>query len=273
MKNISYILLMSVFVISCQDVIDLEIENSASYIVVDGEINDLGGTKTIDLYYSNAYFDSNIPEPVTGVEVVLFENQIPVDTLNEVQPGKYETPFVGTIGNAYYIAFTVGSNTYESVPERMNRINPIDSIYARFENTNPFLEPGYYVYFDTREPAGRGDYYRWRTYYNGEYQNDPFDITVFDDRLVDGNPIDEFQVNFEPWNVGDTVRIEQMSITRTNYDYWTLISTQTAQVGSTFDAPPAPVIGNIICTTNPDELVLGYFSASAIREAEIIIEP
>lgn len=257
---------------SCEDVIDLDIENNARYIVVDGEISDTDGDKTVQLFYNNSYFDSNAPEYITDVEILLFENNTPVDTFAEIQPGRYTTTYTGVEGNAYHISFSVGGKNYESVPETINRVSDIDSIYARFEDDSPFLDPGYYVYFDTFEPSGRGDFYRWRTYYNNEYLDDPFNIFVSDDQLVDGNPIDEFQINFEPYSLGDTVRIEQMSITKSNYEYWSLISTQTAQVGSLFDAPPAPVIGNMICTSHPNELILGYYSASAIREAEIIIQ-
>lgn len=273
MKRLLPILAIALGLFSCEDVIDLEIENSASYLVVDGEISDRAGDKTVQLYYSNAYFDSTQPEYISGIDIVLFENNIAVDTLVENTPGFYQTSYVGIEGNAYHIAFSVDGEVYESVPETINRVSEIDSIYARFEDDSPFLEPGYYVYFDTFEPSGRGDYYRWRTYYNNEYLDDPFNIFVSDDQLVDGNPIDEFQVNFEPYNAGDTVRVEQMSITQSNYEYWSLIITQTAQVGSLFDAPPAPVIGNMVCTSNSDLLILGYFSASAIREAEIIIMP
>lgn len=273
MKPLFYIFVLALVLFSCEDVIDLNIENNASYIVVDGEISDLPGEKITRLYYNNAYFDSTDPEYIINAEVVLYENGISMDTMIEISPGHYATSYTGVKGNAYHISFSVGENTYESVPETINRVSEIDSMYANFIDDSPFLDPGYYVFFDTFEPSGPGDYYRWRTYYNNTYLDDPFNIFVSDDQLVDGNPIDEFQVNFEPYNAGDTVRVEQMSITKTNYEYWSLISTQTAQVGSLFDAPPAPVIGNIVCTTDADELVLGYFSASAIRDAEIIIQP
>ena len=257
---------------SCEDVIDLQIPDENALLVVQGEITDAENSHFVDVYYTNPYLSEESYTRVSDAEVILFENDIAIDTLFLNEADRYETPLFGTLGNSYFIRVTLSNGSiYESIPERINRVNAIDSIYSEFEPETPFTDAGYVVFFDTSEPAGRGDFYRWKTYFNNRLVNDPFFIRVSDDEFVDGNEINEFQVNFEPLPQGDTVRVEQMSISKGNYDYWSLILTQTAQVGSNFDPPPAPIKGNIRSVSIPDETVLGYFSASALVSAEIIL--
>lgn len=271
-KSIVFACLAAIGLISCEDVIDLDIPNQNALLVIQGEMTDKESPHYVDIYLTNPYLGSDSYSLITDAEVVLFENESVVDTFNIQPTGRYKSNYQGSLNSFYSIQVTMNDgSTYESIPEKISRVNPIDSIYAEFEPETPFTDAGYIVYFDTYEPAGRGDFYRWKTYFNNQLVNDPFFIRVSDDEFVDGNEINEFQVNFEPLPAGDTVRIEQMSISRGNFEYWSLILTQTAQVGSNFDPPPAPIRGNIVSISNPDETVLGYFSASAVVEAEIIL--
>ena len=274
MKNhsILFVFLLFLGLISCEDVIDLDIPNQNALLVIQGEITDRDSTHFVDVYFTNPYLGSDSYSLITDAEVLLYEDAVVADTFRVGASGRYASNFRGKLNSTYSIQVKLNDGSiYESIPEEISRVNPIDSIYAEFEPETPFTDPGYVVYFDTSEPAGRGDYYRWKTYFNNRLVNDPFFIRVSDDEFVDGNPINEFQVNFEPLPAGDTVRIEQMSISRGNFEYWSLILTQTAQVGSNFDPPPAPIRGNIVSISNPDETVLGYFSASAVVDAEIIL--
>jgi len=274
MKNHSILFVFLIFLglISCEDVIDLDIPNQNALLVIQGEITDRDSTHFVDVYFTNPYLGSDSYSLITDAEVLLYQDAVVADTFRVGPSGRYASNFRGNLNSTYSIQVKLNDGSiYESIPEKISRVNPIDSIYAEFEPETPFTDPGYVVYFDTSEPAGRGDYYRWKTYFNNRLVNDPFFIRVSDDEFVDGNPINEFQVNFEPLPAGDTVRIEQMSISRRNFEYWSLILTQTAQVGSNFDPPPAPIRGNIVSISNPDETVLGYFSASAVVDAEIIL--
>lgn len=271
MKNIIYIALFGLILSGCQDVVYLDLPNGKPLLVVDGEISDQPGKKFLMLRYSIPY-DKQGAFPVEANALVrLFEDSVEVAlyTADSI-PGLYATTFTGTTGRAYYITIeTLDGESFYSFPETLNRVPEIDSIYAPYIDFPAPFEDGNYVLFDTWEPAGVGDCYRWRQYLNGQYLGGPFYLLVRDDRLVDGNNLVGFQISFDPLLVGDTFYLEQMSITRTAYDYWTLVFTQTAQVGSNFDPPPAPVIGNIRNSNDEDDLVLGYFSAVGLRGAGV----
>ena len=66
--------------------------------------------------------------------------------------------------------------------------------------------------------------------------------------------------------------MEQSSISVSYFDYLNLMFSLTAQVGSTFDPPPAPLIGNIECLSQADWTGLGYFNVSAISTAEVSLK-
>lgn len=271
MKNLIYLTLFSFILVGCQDVVYIDLPNGKPLLVVDGEISDQPGKKFLKLSYSIPY-DKQGEFPVeTNAIIRLFEDGIEVVQYGtDSIPGLYSTSYTGLLGKSYHIQIeTQDGDQYHSLPEVLNRVPEIDSIYAPYINFPAPFEDGHYVLFDTWEPAGMGDCYRWRQYINGVYLNSPTYLLVRDDRLVDGNNLQGFQISFEPLLVGDTFYLEQMSITRNAYNYWTLIFTQTAQVGSNFDPPPAPVVGNIRNTNNEADLVLGYFSAIGLRGAGV----
>lgn len=266
------LLILPFIFIGCQEVIELDLPEGETLFVVEGQITDLPGRTFVKLSESVPYFGEDINPPVEGALVILFENGLAVDTLHEDSAGVYTSSWVGAVGNEYFVDVErLDGRKYSSQEEVLPRVPPIDSLYYRFETDLQFLEDGYYAYFATQELPGGPEYYRWKYYFNNEYQNTPFDIQLADDGFVDGNYIVDFAVSFEPFELGDTVTVEQYSSSRAYNDYWNLISTQIAQVGGPFDPPPAPVVGNISRSDGADEVVLGFFSAHGLSTAETII--
>ena len=275
MKNIIFLLsLLTLFITSCQDVVNLDLPDGDTLLVIDGWITNLEGEKQVKLSATANYFNSNQTPKISGATVILYNETGVVDTLQEKEAGIYVTDHVGKVGSSYHIYIrTAQGEEFESQPELLKPISSIDSIYYEFKEETAFQDEGYYVKIDTWEPAGAGDHYRWKQYVNNEYQNTPFDIIIASDQFVDGNPIIGIEVNFEPLEVGDTFRVEQLSISKSAYDFFLKLQQQTAFVGSLFDTPPAALRGNIIRldkSAGPD--ALGYFGASAVATAEITIE-
>jgi len=260
---------------ACEDVIELDLPDNDPALVVDGWLTDRPGEKTVRLTLSANYFSEASYPAVSDALVALHDREGPVDTLQEKggAPGVYATDYVGRVGGIYHLVITTADGKqYASQAQQLRAVPPIDSIYYEFIDDNPFQEEGYYVKINTREPAGQGDYYRWRQFINGEYQNTPFDIVIATDEFVDGNFITELEITVQPLQAGDTCRVEQQSISREAYDFLFLVRDQTAFVGSIFDSPPIPIPGNIFNVDDPEEEVLGFFGVSAVSEAEVIIE-
>ncbi|MEO8255570.1 MAG: DUF4249 domain-containing protein, partial [Flavobacterium sp.] len=73
--------------------------------------------------------------------------------------------------------------------------------------------------------------------------------------------------------VGDTLEISHYGISKTYYNYMSvLISITGNSNGGPFQSPPATVRGNIINSTNFNDYPLGYFSLSEVDVQPYIVK-
>ncbi len=63
--------------------------------------------------------------------------------------------------------------------------------------------------------------------------------------------------------------LNQLSISKEAYDYYSLLQSQQSISGDLFDPPPAEVGGNIFNITNPDKPGVGYFGAYDLVKKEV----
>lgn len=91
-------------------------------------------------------------------------------------------------------------------------------------------------------------------------------INVFADVYADGRPQVGRLVAQVPVYQKDAalLDIEQLSLTVGAYRYYKLFQDQTQNTGTLVDTPPAPTVGNVRNVADPDENVVGYFSASSL---------
>ncbi len=66
--------------------------------------------------------------------------------------------------------------------------------------------------------------------------------------------------------------VQQQSLSLETYDYWQRMNDQAAESGGMYEKQPASVQGNIYNLYNPDDVVLGCFYASQIREQRIFVK-
>ena len=285
MKRELFILGICLLVLSaCEDVIELDLPDAEPLLVVNGRITDSDSTG-VTLTTSAPYFSNQATPRVSGAVIRLFENGVEIDQLAEDSAGYYRSDQTGIAGRTYHITVeiaqgnpAIASGTWRSRPERLRPVALIDSVYSEYlEEDPPFQEEGLYPFFTFSDLADQRDHYRLRIWRNDTIRDAPTDITTYEDELWNGRSFDNVDfpaVQFEndPKPEGTTYRVEQSSISVAYFDYLNLMFSQTAQVGSTFDPPPAPLIGNIECLSQPDQIGLGYFNVSAISTAEVSLE-
>lgn len=283
LKSIFLAFSIGLITFSCEDIVEVDLNDSDVKLVIDGEINNVDSTSGVYVILStNTPFYNNGATPrVVGATVTLYEDGVPVEVLTENSVfGLHRGNTIGKVSSLYHLRIEIPQGTaglkggvYETIPEQIKTPVPIDSIFIRYEEETLFNDEGYYSYFTTTDPIGIGDYYRWKNYLNGATGNDPFDIIIAEDRLIDGNTFNELRIHGYPLEVGDVFMAEQISITKDFFDFLSLLQIQLQQSGSTFAPLPTPIVGNCYNIADPNENVLGYFSAVAIESAQIVVTP
>lgn len=165
-----------ILVDSCIDRIDIPIPPvSPAALVVDGAITDAPGPYTVKLTRGIHLDDSKlVGDPVQARSVTLFDNFGNSELMKESKTGVYQTQpngMRGVIGGEYYIRIeTMDGHIVESVPDKINPVGDIDSLYYEFEtttNADGSEQQGYRIYVDSHAPDIDSTFIRWR--FTGTY--------------------------------------------------------------------------------------------------------
>lgn len=207
-----------------------------------------------------------------------------------------ESEFKAVAGKNYSLHVRLADGReYASRPELLTPVPAIQSINYEFKEFINVVENGagelveqksvgFEVKVQVQDPEEQGNFYRWDTegvfafYSNTGEAPVPAlcwanvgsintRVAATDDRLTNGR-LFEHPVAIIPADIPTMyrIRIRQYSLTAEAYEFWRLLNEQQSNVGSIFDPPPAQIKGNLYSTTNPEERVFGYFTASAMTD-------
>jgi hypothetical protein len=263
LKNNKYIqmiiLLVALSVSACTERIDIDLdEQEYARIVVEGAITTDTTEHLVMLTKTSDYFHNEPPEPVSGAEVVIYNDSENYPLIEKpVNSGMYYTdPDVfGTVGREYHLKIMLeepvgGYSEYEAV-STIYPINQIDSIALAFHpdwGTAGFWEVKCYVWDPPTE-----DFYMFHVYRNGQPCNDTItDVFVVDDLAYNGNYTNGIGVAFlnqayqhQRLFPGDLVTLRISRITREYAMFLTEVQQEVNFSMPLFSGPPANVKGNI----------------------------
>ncbi len=277
-----------------------ETEEEKDMLVVKGMITDLYGINTIKLTRSVPLGRKNKESPYQGCTVTISSDAGNTYILTESHPGEYNTDpehFQGIAGRRYKL--TIKNNrpgdknrVYESSFIEMAQVPPIDSVYYKKVDVDSHfgIMNGCQIYVDTHDPFDKCKNYRWEfteTWefhlpYKVEYricwltQNSEI-ISVKSTSLLEENKVSGFPLYYIPpysdrFQVKYSILVTQYSIDGQEYDYWSKVKNIAEEVGSMYDVTPASIAGNVYCTDDSTETVLGYFSVSSVCSKRIFIK-
>lgn len=274
---------------SCNEVIDLKLDDPKPVLVVDGFISNINTTQKVRLSSLENYFADKTPNygVFKGSKVLLLENGSEVGSysFNEVDQ-YFELQYEGIVGKSYQIDITLNDGSrYVSTSELMETPVAIDTIWYEYNDSpgGPGPQGGdINVKINTQEPIGLGDNYQWKSYVNKQYQFESDDLFFSDDRFVDGQDVNDLDVfgmsidQYEDYKATDPnsqvfVKIEQLKVSSRYLKYLTLIQQQLFGAGSPFASPPAEIRGNVYKQGVDEVLALGYFYTASIDSKSIEI--
>ncbi|MDD7886741.1 DUF4249 domain-containing protein [Flavivirga sp. 57AJ16] len=265
MKKINIYHKLGIFLIiigllnSCTDVIDVNVPNGGTRLVVDASIKwqkgTSGGTQTIYLRESTTFFDSNPDVPVTGASVtVTKENDGSIFVFGDQNNGSYTTnEFVPEVDATYNLEILYNGNTYSST-ERLIAGPEINRVEQTIEGSGDDTEIQLQVFFDDL-----GDV---ENYYLGEFvpSNLPIPaLRVISDEFTDGNE-NFIENDNDNYVAGVTVNINVSGISQRYHDFLNILIQQSgSDEQGPFPTTPVPLKGNCTNVNDPSEEVLGYF--------------
>lgn len=263
------VLMLLMFLASCTQVIELDLNNSEPQTVIEGNISTGGDSTLIRITQSVNFDDSNNFPLVQGAIVTVSDDAGNSETLTEKTPGNYSSStFSGISGRTYSLNVNAGGKTFSSqstIPAQVN----FDSLIVEKNTTTGGGGPGgganggtsYDIIVQYTDPTAETNYYRFVEYHNGEPQGSIF---VYDDRLSNGNSVSTNLISFDrKLNTGDTLTIVMQCIDKPVYDYFN-------SFGNLFGGPqnastPANPYTNIVGSK------LGYFSAHTSQVKKFIV--
>jgi hypothetical protein len=280
-KSIFFFLLICLIVLTgCETIINLNLTNNPQKVVVDGLITTDPGPYYVTLWYTTDYSfrdSSDLTKFISGAQVMIKDDLGHSEPLREVQPGTYLTDslstFRGVAGRSYSVDIVtdIGKH-YVSKPEKLPAVVPIDTAYY---NLNFPLEGNalFLVFIDYQDPVGKGNYYRWHTKVS---TTSLIDIDIDNDQFTDGQRIKGRQLfGFQWFSKSDSILVEinQASLTKDAYDFWTVAQQHYEQQdNSPYDIPPSSLIGNVYNADDPNDFALGYFGASGFSTVWVVVK-
>jgi hypothetical protein len=276
-KKIAVSFLVIISFTSCEDVIQIKLDEGAKLLVVDAFINDMRVSQNVRLTQTDSYFSGQNPPPVTNATVTLKDITVnKTYTFVNNNNGDYQyaitaTDTIAFIDHSYELTINYDGKTYTSFTKQ-KRTTVIDSITYSFKEKNSFTEEGFYCKFWAFDPPGaEPDYYWVKAFKNGTFFNKGSQINLaFDgaysagaDGFIFIPPIAEAITPFgERYAFGDVCRVEIHSISKETYFFLIQVQTQTTNSGL-FATTPENVRTNIN-TPEGATKAIGWFNMASV---------
>ena len=270
MRHFLYIILFAIC-FSCEDVIDVDLNEAPPKLVIDASINwfknTTGNEQTIKLTLTAPYFENNVP-PANGAQVNIVNSLGESFIFTEINnSGIYSTSnFLPEINETYTLTILYQDETY-TASETLKSVVPIDFVEQNDEGGFSGEETELKAFYT--DPADEENYYFFE--FISDIPAIP-SLEVYSDEFSNGNQIFGFYTE-EDLTTDDVVTIRNYGVSERFYNFMFILLQQNGQEGGgPFETQPATVRGNCINQTNPDNFPLGYFRLSEVAEFIYTVE-
>ena len=277
------------------------ISSSDSHLVVEGILNAGQGPTTISLSRTYKLDDTARIQYENNAQVIVEGKDNTARQLTMNGNGAYFSPGLNlTINQEYRLRIRTANGKEYLSDYVVARATPaIDSL--EFEQN----EKGVQVYVNTHDNSDNTRYYLWNydetweihTYFysNFKYENGivlprtpsesistcwkyGFSTNIFlgssaslQSDIIRKAPLNLIPNGDERLAVRYSILLRQYALDKSSYQFYEMMKKNTESPGTIFDPQPSEIKGNIHCTSNPGELVIGYITASEITEKRFFI--
>ncbi len=259
----------SILFTSCTDVIDVNVPEAESRLVIEASIDwekgTLGNNQTVKLSTLTPYFEQELV-PATGASVLITNDNDGTEfTFTDQNNGNYTiNNFIPELNQSYTLEVLYNGETYIA----NETLTPGVDIEGVYQSTDKGLSDVLEVNVDFQDPANEENYYFFKIKEQADALPTLFDIK---DEFVDGNLINVFNerdkdedINQEEYKEGDIVDIKLHAISKQYFEYISLLIVQFDAADNPFGTIPVPLKGNCINETDPDNYAFGYFRLTEV---------
>lgn len=264
-KIIFSLLIFSVFIISCEKVIELELSDAETKLVVEAQLNNGAGENYVILSKSGSFYETSDFLMVKDAKVTINDNNGNSYELTEVKDGVYYNALLDGQFSTKYSLKIESENEIYTAQSTMPELVTIDSIAVEIRQGNGpgggnGEEEKFRINCHFQDPANVDNYYKLsiRNIQTGESE-----FTIYNDDFFDGRDAD-LPIRGASVFSGDSLVVELHSLDKANYEFFKLLESNGMSAFSTSVGNP---------TANIDgEDVFGIFGATAVDKKPLIID-
>lgn len=304
MKKIAFFLVLGSLFFSCEtEIDDFKTKNLSNAIVVYGEMTNQNGPYSVRLNRTSSYSPYDVTEfqgqVIKNADVKIVDGSGKITQLTEIRAGFYQTSplFKGVANQKYQLKIKTSDGVeIESPLEELKIPTPLSEFSYKFINAEKVENMRFDLKAAIKDSKETEDYYFikrqdfiqflttcpepppppaptpvcyskcWRAPLNTQ-------PILINDFLVNGKniPLDLGSVkleDFPDW----IVQLDIFSVSKETYNYWKRQEEQRVIGGGLFDKVPAQIIGNLKCTNNANQEVLGIFLVGGVVKQRLTVE-
>ncbi len=265
MKKLFLLVVFFGILISCEDVIDVELNDAPPRLVVESNLNvweDGTSQSTVRLTTTAPFFNNSVPFINDAIVTVTDENER-VYTFTYSDNGFYTSNLVPELNLEYTLTIIYKDETYTAT-ETLYTVSPLEFIEQRDDGGFTGEDIELKVFFT--DPAGENNFY----FFEGISERGDV-LDVYNDEFFDGNRIFGYYL-VEDLAPEDEIQFNIYGVSEAYYNFMFILLQQTGGGGGPFETQPATVRGNIVNQTNPDNFPLGYFRISEVSTLNYTVQ-
>lgn len=295
MKNIFklFVLIVSLTSLSsCEDVVQIKLDEGSKLYVIDAFVNDLRTTQKIRVVSNDTYFSNREAPPVSNAQVQLKDlTDNKTYSFQYTNNGYYTYDIIPgdticRLNHQYRLEVSLDGNTYTSLSTQ-KRTARIDTVIAEYnDGTNGGfgtpVPPFYLCTLLASDPnKGATDYYWIKTFRNDTLFASPQDINTSIDGtngpvpdlgsdFTDFTPPITF-IGFKRYKKDDFCKVEIHSISRETYFFF-VQAVQQINNGGLFATTPENVKTNIVTPQGAKTNAVGWFNVASVSSMKVQVK-
>jgi len=249
---------------SCEKVIDIDLNESAPTVVVEGHI-ELGESAVLKLTETTSYFNPESPSFIENLQVTLSTSNGFSETLSYQSNGEYKgQSIIGQENISYDLTFDFKNKTYSSITALNPKVDITDLRVHESLLSDQGSETEYQVITQFYDDPNTNNYYRLKYYENDILVSGFEGYLLVTDELVSSENMISTTLRRTAFKKGQRVKVELHTLDKATYIFFKTLADNLNSNGMNSATPFNP-------TSNVSNGALGYFSAWSIDSMEIVI--